>query len=499
MSEPRYAVEHFINSSSKWRSLNAHADVRPQELDFPRVCTYCLLTQLKLLQSELSDTGQPAATGTEPHATHFELQCLIYLERNARPSRRNMSSKPYQDLSAKMDQIWNDLSAPSARAFRYALAQENIPTKAADIDRFVKSKSERAIFAPPPEYKGKVVAFNVDHRWQADLISFVTDPAREKTFKRLRQESKPFTMVLLVQDLFSRYIWATPLTSTNETAEAFKALLDKLGRSPQELDTDGGSEFTAAAFKRVCDDAQIQHSVKDKNDRNGIATVDSAIRVLKRAIKRRQTQSGKNWLQQLQPAVDGYNKTRNESTQAAPDNFTDDIVMSQQILNAEKMKTNMDLIDKREATLKKDKGFRTQIVNPKKKGLKRRADEATWSSKIHVVQSFPIKGLVRDTEGKDHKTKLVKSAPLDSTAVQANPKKGTTADTLRPFAIALRDLVGGMGKAHGPALRELKTRKSSFSALLNATNLSFVQFVDKFPDLLNRRNGKIFANTQTTL
>jgi hypothetical protein len=78
-------------------------------------------------------------------------------------------------------------------------------------------------------------------------------------------------------------------------------------------------------------------------------------------------------------------------------------------------------------------------------------------------------------------------------------KKGTTANTLRPFALTLRDLVGGIGKAAGPALREFKTRKTSFSAALNATNLSFLQFVDKFHELLNRKNGKIFANTQTTI
>jgi hypothetical protein len=91
--------------------------------------------------------------------------------------------------------------------------------------------------------------------------------------------------------------------------------------------------------------------VKDKDDRNGTATVDAAIGVLKRAIKRRQGQSGKTWLQQLQPAVESYNKTRNESTQAPPGTFTDDIVMSQQILNAEKMKTKMEIIDKRRERL----------------------------------------------------------------------------------------------------------------------------------------------------
>jgi len=404
-----------------------------------------------------------------------------------------------------MEQLWDDLNAPSAKAFRSAIARQGIPVRAGDISKFVESKSERAIYAPGPKYKGKNVAFDVDHRWQADLISFASNPAKvsqepKRTFKRLKpireDDPRPYTMVLLVIDIFSRYLWATPLKSTSDTATAFQQILKETGRKPQQLDTDGGTEFTANVFRQLCDSENIEHTVKDKNDRNATANVDAAIGVLKRAIKRRQASSENSttWLQQLQPAVNGYNKTEHSATNAPPDNLTDDNIMSQQILNTENLKTNMDQIDKRQASLK-DKGFRVQVIDPKKKGLKRRGDDAIWSSTIHIIQSFPAPGIVRDTDGKDFKTKLVKSAPLDSTAVQAQPRKGTAMSTLRPYAVTLQELLGSDGKASGPAMRELKTRKSNFSSAINATNLSFARFVDKFPDLIVRRNGKLFANT----
>jgi len=70
----------------------------------------------------------------------------------------------------EMDQLYRKLNAPSAKAFRRALAIKGFTTKLQDVQAFVDSKSERQILAPPPKYTGKIVSNDIDDRWMADLI-----------------------------------------------------------------------------------------------------------------------------------------------------------------------------------------------------------------------------------------------------------------------------------------------------------------------------------------
>ena len=137
-----------------------------------------------------------------------------------------------------------------------------------DVEEFVRSKSERHVMAPPPKYTGHIVAHDIDHRWAADIISFVSRPttttadaeeeaaedeetaSRRNNFARLRP-LKPgettMSYVLLVQDIFSRQLFAKPLQSVSDATGAFKQILAESVRSPRRLDTDGGTEFTGVS------------------------------------------------------------------------------------------------------------------------------------------------------------------------------------------------------------------------------------------------------------
>ena len=78
------------------------------------------------------------------------------------------------------------------------------------------------------------------------------------------------------------------------------------------------------------------------------------------------------------------------------------------------------------------------------------------------------------------------------------PPKPQIIDRLRPFAQTLQGLLGA-GKAPGPALRMLKERMSGVTDALNTSSLSFNAFIDKFPDLIQRKNGKLYPTNQGTL
>jgi hypothetical protein len=93
-----------------------------------------------------------------------------------------------------MLQMYEDLNFPSATIFRKAPVKKGIPARLKDVQEFVSSRTERHVIAPPPKYEGHTVAFDINHRWMADLISFVTRPAKSN--------DGICTHILLVDDVF---------------------------------------------------------------------------------------------------------------------------------------------------------------------------------------------------------------------------------------------------------------------------------------------------------
>jgi len=274
--------------------------------------------------------------------------------------------------------LYEELNAPSATAFRKALAKKGIPARARDVEEFVKSRTERQVIAPPPRYKGHIVSFDVNHRWMADLIAFTSRP--------VKTNEGFYTHVLIVEDVFSRYIWARPLLSVSDTTRAFARILHEsiLGKSkdrvvrpgswswPQRLDTDGGSEWKNDSFKSLMARYRINHVVKDVDDRNAIATVDRAIGTIKRALKRREIAKGGNWLSNLDATVAGYNKTEQGAINTAPTDMTDEAIFSLKKEAAENFADNSAMIQKRQDKLQAQGGYRVHI--PVRNGLKRRTD-----------------------------------------------------------------------------------------------------------------------------
>jgi hypothetical protein len=331
------------------------------------------------------------------------------------------------------------------------------------------------------------------------LIAFTSRP--------VESEGKRYTHALIVVDLFTRFIWARPLQAVSEATEAMAGILAE-GRKPTRLDTDGGPEFANRQFQTMLQTHGIQHTIKDKEDINALATVDAAIASLKRAIKRRRDAEGGTWLSQLEPAVAGYNETVHSATDAPPNDVSDDVAFSLKKQAAEDMADNTAQIEKRRARLEKAGAFR--VFQPKEGGLRRRVDADSWSRAVHTVKDFPAPGKVRDTDGKVFLTKLTRPVAKDSsalaadvprTAVELHPERDrsqSVLQTLRPYAVALRDLLGA-GKTLAAAARELKARRSNFTDALKATKLSFSDFVGRFPDLLRVENGKVYARGQNTL
>ena len=397
----------------------------------------------------------------------------------------------------ELTQLYEQLSFPSTSVFYKALRRKGIAVRQADVEEFVKSRSERQVSAPPPKYEGNIVAFYINHRWVADLLAFTSRPAKS--------EDGTYTHVLLVQDIFSRYLWAKPLKSVTETTAAFEIILkdsdDRMVDAdpiPDRLDTDGGPEFANQAFSALVTRFKIEHVIKDKNDYQALATLDRAGGVVKKMLQRRQEARGGTWLSNLEATIDSYNNTEHGGIDIEPAQITDDRIFSLKKQAAEKLQENTTLIQKRKEKLEKDGGFRTHQPKENLKGLRRRIDANTWSREVHQVANFPEPGIVEDTEGNRTLTKFAKPVPKDSSALA--PRLQTRPpDNLKPFAEKLRSILPSSGTSSGQAAKLLKKEPGFRDALIMA-RMTFTQFVLRFPSLITIRESKLYGvGTQTTL
>lgn len=94
--------------------------------------------------------------------------------------------------------------------------------------------------------RNKVVVAGIDDQWDADLMDMT----------KFKKDGVQF--VLLVIDIFSKYVWMRPLKNKkgSTTAWAFEDILRE-GRQPTKLRTDKGLEFRSKAFNNVLTDRNI--------------------------------------------------------------------------------------------------------------------------------------------------------------------------------------------------------------------------------------------------
>ena len=191
----------------------------------------------------------------------------------------------------QINKLFSDMGFPSQTIFYKKLRRMGIPVTMKMIQEFVSSRSERSLMAPGPKYEGKIVAFDINHKMAIDVISFVSKP--------VKTNSGEMSYVLICQDIFSRKIYTRPMVELSQTTSMFEDILkeqelfDNENKYPDVLNSDKGGEFTSENFKALCQRYNIRQVFKVGI--NDIATVDSAIAVLKRIIKRLENNKGGNW------------------------------------------------------------------------------------------------------------------------------------------------------------------------------------------------------------
>ena len=100
-------------------------------------------------------------------------------------------------------QLYDELGRPSAAKFGRALRKRGLKVTDEDVQKnIVGLQAERQLRAPSPRYRGKIYSLGLDDKWVCDIM--VIPPGRH---------------ALIVQDVFSRFVWARGMRSQGGVVE----------------------------------------------------------------------------------------------------------------------------------------------------------------------------------------------------------------------------------------------------------------------------------------
>ena len=156
--------------------------------------------------------------------------------------------------------------------------------------------------------RNRVIVTEYDGQWQADLVDVSS----------LARFNKRYKFLLTCIDVFSKFAWVVPLK--NKTGESlvngFQSILD-LGRSPEKLQTDKGTEFLNRNFQSFLKERNI-HFFTTNNELKA-----SVVERFNRTLKTRMWKyfTSKNtlvYIDILQDIVHGYNNSYHRSIAQSP-------------------------------------------------------------------------------------------------------------------------------------------------------------------------------------
>lgn len=161
--------------------------------------------------------------------------------------------------------------------------------------------------------KPRVVVNKIDQQYDMDLIDFSS----------LSKHNRGITFLLIVIDIFSRYLWVQPLK--NKTGREVVKALDKIfsaGRVCQKLRSDNGKEFVNKVVQAYLKSKDIYHFTSQNSPKANYA--ERVIKTIKGMIfKYFQKKRTYRYIDVLDDIVKSYNLTPHKSLNyLAPKNVT---------------------------------------------------------------------------------------------------------------------------------------------------------------------------------
>ncbi|CAG2201393.1 unnamed protein product [Mytilus edulis] len=123
------------------------------------------------------------------------------------------------------------------------------------IRKWLQSQEPYSLQRPlrRPQNRTEIVVAGIDDQWSADLMDMV----------KFSKHNKEYKYVLVVIDVFSKYLWLRKLKDKKgeSVATAFQDIF-KTGRVPNRIRTDMGQEFKAKRVQTVFKKEEINHFMR---------------------------------------------------------------------------------------------------------------------------------------------------------------------------------------------------------------------------------------------
>ena len=156
----------------------------------------------------------------------------------------------------------------------------------------------------------RVLVEGIDDQWDADLMDM----------SNYANSNNGIRYVLLVIDIFSKYVWLRPL-HTKTGAEVREAFASIQKRTPKLLRTDKGKEFTNNIVERYLKSRGIHHFVTQNEGKANYA--ERAIKTIKNHIQRYMTHHQKHEYVDILPDVNqSYNTSFHTTIGMTPKEVT---------------------------------------------------------------------------------------------------------------------------------------------------------------------------------
>ena len=393
---------------------------------------------------------------------------------------------------ATVEEVFEELNFPSLQKLKKVLDSRGIAYEKKEIEKLVRREAVRQVQAPAYKFDGKIAAHGINDKWFCDLIDFTVAPSDKGKRTGLGETKEGEIYILVVQDVFSRFLWTEALTSKRPeiVAKAFEDIMTRAGAKPKTVTSDLGPEFQGP-FEQALKAKGIEVFQKRKEDINGIATLDTAVGQLKKALVRDTRKMGTDdWASRLEKVTQGQNNNPIdeylEGTAPAQVSASPGLIRLLKDKNARYADYNHQRVEKRGQRLEETGKFRGMVDMGGKftRGFKPRYGE--------VRQVKEVQGAtVVDTKGKDHLTKFV--LPVSDTTNDAGPRRieqrgsqltdATRRARLQPYANELITFLRRQGHAvtAATASKHLREQPGFTAAMRNVP--SFGAFIRLFDSL----------------
>ena len=218
------------------------------------------------------------------------------------------------DVDGELKRIYYDMKDPGSYGGIDRLYErvKHLGVTRDKVEQFLRDQQSYSLHKPARKRfsRNKIFAGGIDRQWQADLADM----------QAISRSNKGFNYILIVIDVFSKFVWAIPVKDKGSTCmkDGFEQLFKKAHpRKPIKLQTDKGKEFVNKTVQKVFKDHGVIHFCTNSDQKAAMA--ERVIRTIKTKIWTYFTaHQTNNYIDVLDDVVSSYNKSKHGAIGMAP-------------------------------------------------------------------------------------------------------------------------------------------------------------------------------------